>query len=106
MKAKREMTSTTYRVLNLLRTYPKSRLQLAHEARVSDRRLRDEIRTLRENGYMVCSNSQSGGYWLGTDRDIERTSKELMARGVALIRQARLLMPVGDDGDQMEIGGI
>lgn len=100
---KRRMTETTYRVLNVLSDVPKSRARLAYEARVTDRTLREEIRTLRENGYLVCSNSQRGGYWIGTESDVARTAHELMKRGIALIRQGKMMMPVSSDGEQIEM---
>ena len=46
-----------------------SRSELAASAGYSDRTIRQIISQLREKGYLICSSSEGGGYFIATDPD-------------------------------------
>lgn len=100
---RRSMNASAVRVLDLLSDKPKSKYVLMLETGFTERAIRDMIRTLRENGYCVCSNSQTGGYWLGSEKDVDHTTREMMHRGIALIKQARVMRKAFDLSDDRQI---
>lgn len=67
---------------------PKSRKHLCIELGCSDRSLRMAIKELRDSGIPVCTDSETGGYWIGDEKEIDRTVKELRARAYKLILTA------------------
>lgn len=87
-------------VLNALTEKPKSRRQLASECGLSDRALRKEIKRLRDNGYPICSNSESGGYWIGREDDVRRLIAEYHSRAMKELATARALARRALDGQE------
>ena len=62
---------------------PVSREYLSSQTGISDRAVRDIIRLARSEGYPICSNSGTKGYWLGGREDIRRLIAECKARARA-----------------------
>ena len=81
---------------------PQSRAQLMDQLHCSDRSLRRAVNELRKHGYNIASNSDTKGYWYGTEEDKERTIKDLRARAAEL-RQTAIALEHGPDLGQMEV---
>lgn len=87
-------------VLNALTDKPKTRQQLAQECGISDRSLRREIKRLRDNGYPICTNSQTGGYWIGNNKESAILARELWSRAIELMTTARAISSGALDGQE------
>lgn len=99
------MMDTADKLLMVLTDKPQSRALLARKLGCSDRALRRAVRELRKEGHTVCSDSEMGGYWLGTDEETKRLVKELEHRGLDLLETARKIKARQLDG-QVRIGGM
>lgn len=96
------MTSLANELLAVLTDKPQSRAVLAEKLNCRDRSLRRAVAELRENGFNIASNSDTKGYWIGTEKDKERVIKSLKSRGFKLLREAYDLER-GVDLGQMEV---
>lgn len=67
-------------LLMVLTHKPKTRAELCQELGVKDRALRKAVAGLRRNGYNVSTNSETGGYWLGNEKEKRRLISELRTR--------------------------
>lgn len=96
------MTSLANELLAVLTDEPQTRAELTEKLNCRDRSLRHAVAELRENGFNIASNSETRGYWIGTDRDRERVIKELKSRANKLLKTAYELER-GVDLGQMEV---
>lgn len=69
------------RIWSALTDVPQTREKLCGDLGIKDRDLRKAIKTLRDYGYNIASNSNTSGYWRGTEADKRRTVAEYRSRG-------------------------
>ena len=67
-------------LLKVLKRTPQTRADLCLALGISDRKLRSTVQELRDSGYNIASNSNSGGYLLGSERDKRRIIAEYRSR--------------------------
>ena len=79
------------RLLETLTRTPQSRESLCRRLGCSDRTLRMLVTELRMDGEPVCSNSQTKGYWLGTQADRKHLAAEYRHRGAQMYHIANKL---------------
>ena len=96
------MTTLSQELLDVLTNEPQSKWLLAEKLNTNERAVRRAIKELRDNGYIIVSNSTNRGYWLGTDKDRERIVRELEARISSMSATVRALKQ-GRDLGQMEV---
>lgn len=96
------MTSLANELLAVLTDKPQSRAVLAEKLNCRDRSLRHAVAELRENGFNIASNSETKGYWIGTDNDRRVVIRELRSRASKLLKMA-YEMERGIDLGQMEV---
>ena len=96
------MTELAKRLESVLTTEPQSRERLAFLLGCSDSQLRIAKRELVEGGVCVCSNSHTTGYWLGDEKEIEHTIREMLSRSNALRDEARTMAAHYRLADQLE----
>lgn len=75
--------------MNALTSKPQTREHLRRKAGISDRQMRATIETLRKQGYPICSDSQNGGYWMGSEKDALRMAKSYEHRALCMLDTAR-----------------
>lgn len=57
-------------ILSILQKTPRiTRAELVAQTHASDRAVRHAIHELRWHGYRICSDTQTGGYWIGTPEE-------------------------------------
>lgn len=96
------MTTLSEELLITLTKEPQSKWLLAEKLNTNERAVRRAIKELRDNGYVIVSNSTNRGYWLGTDKDRDRIVRELEARISSMSATVRALKQ-GRDLGQMEV---
>lgn len=102
---KTQLDNNTKRmVLSMLTTKSQSRYILARAIGISERCFRRAVRELRLEGKLIISDSQVGGYRLGTKEEAKATARELRSRAYDLLRTAKALE--GVDPDQLSIDEV
>lgn len=89
-------------LLDTLTFKPQTRAELCDKLHCGERAVRRAVEELREYGYNIASNSETGGYWLGSEADRERTINELRSRARKL-EQTAAALEKGVDIGQMEV---
>lgn len=70
----------------------------------NERTIRLAIRSLREQGYPICSLTHGKGYWMGSKEDVRATVSQLRSRAYKLLRVAKVME--GIDPNQITIEEI
>lgn len=96
------MTKLAKSLESVLTAEPQSRERLAFLCECSDSQLRSAKRELVESGVCVCSNSHTTGYWLGDEKEIEHTIREMLSRSNALRNEALTMAAHYKVLDQLE----
>lgn len=96
------MTELAKKLKSVLTDTPQSRERLAYLCGCSDSQLRAAKKELVDSGICVCSNSHTTGYWMGNEKEIEHTIKEMLARSNSLRREALTMAAHYKVMDQME----
>ena len=91
---------TENRLLSILGSKPKSKSYLVGMIGENER----TIRSLREQGYPICSLTHGKGYWMGSKEDVRATVNQLRSRAFKLLRVAKVME--GIDPNQITIEEI
>jgi biotin operon repressor len=110
MPTDEEILTTSEAVLKVIETAPAqpvSRRFLARIAGTSDRKMRQAVASLREQGHLIVAD-EGGGYRLAADvRDVQRYTASLRSRIVALARVIKAMETTAQhefgDFQQLEI---
>ena len=69
--------------------HPVTRQEICHTFLVSDRKARNMIEELREQGIRVCGTSQAEGYWIAkTQKEYEAFRRDYTAKARTILRRA------------------
>ena len=68
----------------------------------NERTIRLAIRSLREQGYPICSLTHGKGYWMGSKEDVRATVNQLRSRAFKLLRVAKVMEGVDPNQITME----
>lgn len=87
------MSDIAKRLLEVLTDEPKRADEIMDVTGIANKAaLRVYVHELRLAGYPICSRTDNGGgYWLGTDKDKERTIANLQSRKMELIKVIKAL---------------
>ena len=91
------------KLLSALTGRPQTRESLCRKLNVTDRKLRRTVRELRLDGVPVCSNSKTGGYWLGSNKDTERMISEYRSRAAKMFEAARKMEEAVEREGQIDV---
>lgn len=89
-------------LFSLLGSKPVTRMSLAVRMGVTEHAVERLIGQLRDDGYPICSNSETKGYWVSTGDDLTRTIKEMERRALSTLQRARRMKERQLDG-QLEV---
>lgn len=85
------MSDLADRLWDVLDSTPSTREELIEELGANDRTIRRAVKELRDRGYNVATDSDTGGYWRGNEIDKRRTINELRARAYKELATAEAL---------------
>lgn len=86
------------------RTNAIRRAALCQRCGMGDRKMRDEIKQLRDKGIPVLNNQDGSGYYISNDPDeIRRWQRQEMARATKTLRTVRNIEKYLSNPDQIEI---
>lgn len=90
------------RILSILGSKPKSKGYLVGMIGENERTIRLAIRSLREQGYPICSLTHGKGYWMGSKEDVRATVSQLRSRAFKLLRVAKVMEGIDPNQITME----
>lgn len=63
---------------------------IASHTRMSERRVREFVEQLRNEGYLICNEQNGKGYYLAeTDEEVERQYRQDCARAMSILRRIK-----------------
>lgn len=89
---KNQLDDTTKNmVLSMLTTKPQDRFVLAGAIGIHERTFRQAVHDLRREGHLIISESDGGGYRLGTRKEAAIVAREMRSRAYDMLKTANLM---------------